>query len=262
MSWLLPELVLMARALTGLIWPVTCAGCGTLDVAVCRSCAVSMSGKPFLLRPGPVPVWGVSAYGGTAARLIVAWKQHGRHDVTGWLGRVLAHAVVACLNEGPPHASGADVWLVPMPARAAALRRRGADLPYDLARAAARVFRDDRSDRSQIAVRAKRILRHARVVQDQLGLDAEARRRNLAGAMTVRAVPRAWPQRSLSGRKCIVVDDVVTTGASVDEAVRVLTAKGAHVVGVCCLSVTFKQQGVLISPQRTNLSSWNAPSDP
>ena len=259
MNGLLRELVLeardlAARDLAGLIWPVSCAGCGLPDTPVCGTCAAAMAGEPFLVRAVPVPIWGISVYQGIAAQLIVSWKQRGRRDLSGWLGRELARGVGACLRE-----PGGLVWLVPMPARAAALQQRGADLCYDLARAAARACRSG-SDPHRPEVRAVRVLRHARGVRDQIGLDARERRRNLAGALTTRAAPAA-ARRSLIGRNCIVVDDIVTTGASVDEAVRVLTAHGARVVGVCCLSVTFKQHGVLNPRERTSLSSWKAPSE-
>lgn len=261
MDRVLDEVVLLARALAALIWPVTCAGCGRLDVAACASCVGCMTGAPFMVAPEPVPVWSRCAYGGTAARLIVAWKQHGRRDLTGLFGRALAAVVAECLaRSAGPAAPGdeADVWLVPMPARAAALRRRGADLTYDLARVAARRCTGVGGGR----VRAVRLLRHARHVQDQVGLSADARRRNLAGALALRAGAMAWEQRSLAGRTCVVVDDIVTTGASADEAVRVLQAHGARVVGVCCLSVTLRQLGVLTEPERTSLSPWKAPSNP
>ena len=262
MNDLLREVVLLARALAGLIWPVSCAGCGLVDVAVCPSCAASMSGTPLLLAHGPVPIWGASAYESTAARLLVAWKRHGRRDLSRWLGRVLANAAAACVTEHQPVARSpgtAQVWLVPMPARRAALRQRGADLVGDLAQAAVLACHGELQGHS---VQVARLLRHVRRVQDQVGLDAVARRRNVAGALALRGRAGTGHRGSLGGRKCIVVDDIVTTGASVHEAIRVLSAHGAQVVGVCCLSVTFMQQGVLNMPGRTSLPSWKAPSDP
>jgi len=85
-----------------------------------------------------------------------------------------------------------------------------------------------------------RALRHIRRVRDQSGLDAVARRRNLSGALAVRR--RTVPE--LTGREVIVVDDIVTTGATTAEAARALEAAGARVIGACCLCVTVRQQRV------------------
>lgn len=67
------------------------------------------------------------------------------------------------------------------------------------------------------------ILRRARVVRPQSGLPGSERRRNLKGAITV--APRAG--RRLAGRRVLLVDDVITTGSTLDAAARALLAAGA-----------------------------------
>jgi predicted amidophosphoribosyltransferase len=164
------------------------------------------------------------------ARLVVQWKERGRYDLTGPFAGALAGVLSVLAVSG---ALPGGCVLVPVPSRRAARRARGADLTWDLARGAAL-----RSDR--VGHRALRVLRHVRAVRDQAGLGAAARHRNLLGALAVRpgAVSR------VAGRRCLVLDDVVTTGATAAEAARALTAAGAHVVGVCCLSVTVRRHGV------------------
>jgi predicted amidophosphoribosyltransferase len=92
--------------------------------------------------------------------------------------------------------------------------------------------------------RVQNVLRHVRRVRDQAELGAHERRQNLHGALAVR--PRA--AGDLAGRRVVIMDDVVTTGATLAEAARALTCAGAHVVGACCLCVTTRQQGVFDSP--------------
>ena len=87
-------------------------------------------------------------------------------------------------------------------------------------------------------LRVAPVLRHARTVRDQAGLAAAARRENMAGALQVSSA------RRVTGRPCIVVDDVLTTGATAGEAARALRASGARVMAVSVVSVTSRPGGV------------------
>ncbi|WP_046470741.1 ComF family protein, partial [Allosalinactinospora lopnorensis] len=73
---------------------------------------------------------------------------------------------------------------------------------------------------------------HRRHVADQAGLDRERRRANLAGALALRS--RVGP--ALHGESIVVIDDVVTTGATLAEATRVLRNAGATVAGAAVLT--------------------------
>jgi predicted amidophosphoribosyltransferase len=263
----------LLQAARGLVWPVECPGCGCPDVAVCPRCAAQVAGPGFAapLAGGPTgwAAWAASTYQGVPARLIVAWKERGRHE----LGRPLAIGLGAALRawrESGRESSGAGPeagreaggagppgeWLVvPVPATRAARHRRGADLMADLARAAvpagfAASSRPEgplgrrRWPASPAGVgapgpppRVVTALRHVRRVHDQSDLDADQRATNLAGALAVR---RSFAG-VIRGRPVVVVDDIVTTGATVSEAARALTAEGARVVGICCLSVTLRR---------------------
>src|SRR5699024_10116819 len=77
-------------------------------------------------------------------------------------------------------------------------------------------------------------LRQTRRVADQAGLDSRRRAVNLAGAMVV---PARHAQR-LAGAPCLLVDDVITTGATIVEGARALRAAGAHQVVAVTLAAT------------------------
>jgi predicted amidophosphoribosyltransferase len=80
-----------------------------------------------------------------------------------------------------------------------------------------------------------RALRHRRHVADQAGLSAMDRALNLAGAMESRL--------DLRGRRVIVVDDVITTGATLAEAARALRAAGADVRASAVIAATQRHSG-------------------
>jgi ComF family protein len=106
--------------------------------------------------------------------------------------------------------------VIPIPLHPRALRRRGFNPAALLARAAARAC-----GVSVDCVALERL----RDTASQTGLDRAARRRNVRGAFRARQAPpaRVW-----------LVDDVVTTGATLDEAARALRRAGAgEIFGLC-----------------------------
>jgi predicted amidophosphoribosyltransferase len=145
-----------------------------------------------------------------AARVLRALKEDGRTGLARALAPALAAAVAAL------DAPGAVV--VPVPSSRAALRRRG----YRVAELLAR--------RAELA--PVRALRSVRTVADQRGLGRAQRRENVAGSL------RAVRGNVLTGRDVVIVDDVVTTGATLAEAARALRAAGARVVGAATVAAT------------------------
>ncbi|WP_411573930.1 ComF family protein [Streptomyces fradiae] len=113
--------------------------------------------------------------------------------------------------------------LVPVPSARRSVRARGHDAVRRVAVAAARELR-----RTGIEARVVPVLRQRRVVADQAGLDARQRYANLAGALEV--VPGG--ARLLAGARVVLVDDLMTTGATLNEAARALCEAGtAHETG-------------------------------
>ncbi|WTG93685.1 phosphoribosyltransferase family protein [Kitasatospora sp. NBC_01560] len=193
--------------------PAGCVGCGAGHTQLCPSCRSALS----TAAPGPTAlpwVHAAAAYAGPVRQLLLAHKERGALRLAGPLGEALALAVRSSLG---PHAGSAPLLLVPMPSTRAAVRARGHDPTLRLAGAAARALR-----RAGLDARAAPVLRHTRPVADQAGLTAPERRRNLHGALTL--LPRAGGR--LSGRQPVLVDDLVTTGATLAEAARALAAAG------------------------------------
>ncbi|MEU6748450.1 phosphoribosyltransferase family protein [Spirillospora sp. NPDC046719] len=116
------------------------------------------------------------------------------------------------------------VWV---PSRRGAARRRGHDPMRQAVAVAVHRLRA-----GGVPVVALGGLRQCRRVADQAGLGAKARRENLNGALE--AVARA----PLAGRRVVLVDDVVTTGASLAEAARALREAGADVAAAATVAAT------------------------
>ncbi len=162
------------------------------------------------LAPG-LSVTSAIAFEGAAARVIRALKEEGRTP----LARALAPALRALLSGMP-----ADALVTTVPSTRAAMRRRG--------------FRPVELILRRAGHRDRRLVRLRRTPRDQRGLDRDARRRNVGGAFVARAV---------DGRPVVLVDDVVTTGATLREVARVLTEAGATRVIAVTLAHTPRRGG-------------------
>ena len=211
----------MLADLLDLVLPRCCAGCQTSGPPLCAGCAGLLAGSPArFVRPRPcpqglLPVAGVLAYEGVGGRLLIAHKERGRWQLARPLGRAAARAVLL-LDGGP-------VVLCPVPSARAAVRARGHDHAWRLAGATAAAL-----DRP-----ARRLLVPARDVQDSAGLSSRQRAVNLTGALRARPVTDGLP--------VVVVDDVMTTGATLVEAARALRSAGHEVVGAAVVCATTRR---------------------
>lgn len=167
-----------------------------------------------------VPVVAAAPYEGGARAALLAYKERGRRDLV----LPLAQALRAVLRTLPAGA------IVPVPSSAAAARARGGDHLLRLARAAGRPER--REIDTPLTLR--------RAVRDSVGLGVDDRHANLRYAMTAR------PPRTR--RAAVLVDDVVTTGATLTEARRALDAAGWSLVAAAVVAATPRRDSITARP--------------
>lgn len=246
----------LQQELAGLVLPSACAGCGLPRVrgALCGECGRVLSGAvPRRVWPSPVPdglprVYAAVPYADEVRAVLLAHKERGALRLAVPLGAVLAEAVRsamlrAAFGAGPGSGSGAysrgreepsrgPLTLVPVPSARSAVASRGHDPVRRIALAATRELR-----REGRPARVLAVLRQRRAVADQAGLTARQRLANLDGALGL--VPGSG--KELAEGQVVLVDDLVTTGASLVEAARAL---GEQAVGVTSAAV------VAFSPRR------------
>jgi predicted amidophosphoribosyltransferase len=171
----------------------------------------------------------VAAYDGAVRQCLLAYKERGWAALRRPLAEALAAAISAALAETISAGPAAEVVVVAMPSRRQAIRDRGDDVVADLARTACARLR-----RLGYRSRPAPALRLNRQVRDSAGLGAQARLHNLSGAMAVRS---RWV-RALDGAQLVLVDDVVTTGATLAAAAAVLRAVGAMPLASATVAAT------------------------
>jgi len=215
------------RALLDLVFPATCAGCGRAGRLVCVACHDLLAGAAEARWPTPCPPglpapYAVATYDGAVRAIVLAYKDR---DGVG-LTTALAAALRRSLNAAAAGLTVAAPLLVTVPSTRAASRHRGYDPVLRLALAAG-----TRPVRGALA--------HARDVRDSAALSASDRAANIAGAL---AVPRVMRAR-LRGRTVLLLDDVVTTGATLAESARALRAAGAIVASAAVIAATPRRSG-------------------
>jgi predicted amidophosphoribosyltransferase len=158
---------------------------------------------------------------------LVAHKEHGVLALSRPLGRTLSWAVLGLLAE-VPHRRVDTVDIVPAPSARHTIRRRGHDPLLRLTRRAVAELR-----REGVPAELRQALRLTRRVADQAGLSSEQRALNLQESFAVHRRPPAGP--------VVLVDDVITTGATVAEAARALRQHGVDVIGAAVVAATARR---------------------
>ncbi|WP_394194278.1 ComF family protein [Microbacterium foliorum] len=213
-----------------LLLAATCAGCDRPETLLCGSCRQSIRPEPLVRRtPAGLEVRAAMPFESVAARCIRRMKDDGETLLARPFGSALGEVVDVLEARAD---ADRPLHLVPIPTSVAAFRRRGYRVPELLIRRAGRL-----PDRL-LVLRGRRT--------DQRGLDSVSRAENVRGSMRARRV--------LEGETVVLVDDVVTTGATFDEAARALTDAGAHVLAAVALAATprHSERNVNASGTRSN----------
>ena len=205
-----------------LVLPTRCSICRRLGSIICENCASNFetNAKPVSREANGKLLRGFRAtdYDEPCRLLIHAFKEKGHTALSRFMGQKLGTLLLEFDFLGGP-----EVFLVPVPSSRANYIKRGYKPSVILAKAAAR-------SAAKGIFRVSDSLRFSRVVEDQAKLQTAGRAMNLAGSMVA--------NQSLVGRKVILVDDIVTTGATLLESARAASAAGAEVVGFITFAET------------------------
>lgn len=270
-------------AFWALVLPTACVVCGHPDVSLCHSCTSSfrrLTVRPYNAEEGALslpwadenpdpcfestprvlPVIAAGRYGRQLADVLLAYKNKGHTDLADVLEAALAGVLHVAISAAAGAAEGGldsdrgsavrtagPLLIVPVPSRAAALRKRGYDPVWLLLNQLRRrhclpagtVLLAAVQTTRRRATRAAAVIGWLTGSPSQKSLGRLGRSRNVSGVFAVSAAFRT----KVRGKRCLIVDDVLTTGATMAEMVRVLREAGAEVIGGAVIAATAAPSG-------------------
>ncbi len=205
-------------ALRSLAIPVQCIVCATPNIVLCRVCSQELlhapRNKPIMVSTlaGQMSIATKLPFSDEVSRVVLGAKDDNNHQ----LESVLVDSLRQSRSLFPE-----GLLLIPIPSSARARRARGRDFLFDICRELARDTRDE----------VIPLLSLTRKVAPQKRLNATDRARNMDGAFRVREDLLSRFHKSLKVNQVLIVDDVLTTGATMREGYRALHGAGVRCIG-------------------------------
>lgn len=205
-----------------LLFPTRCFGCRELGYSICSQCR--MQWNPHIYQTGiaNLTVYSAIPYSPIAKNILLAAKEQ---SVKSADQLVLAALKVSIHELFRKQSSCA---LVPIPSRPTSNRRRGRDFLNEMAISVAKDY----------GVAVLPLLEQQRNIRDQSKLDFSSRHQNLAMALSIKPQFRG----NYSGENVVILDDLVTTGATINEANRALTKGGFKVQAAATACVALRRR--------------------
>ena len=199
----------MLSPLKDLLFPIHCFGCKAFGIEICSKCRKYWNPHFYLQTIDGLTVYSAIRYSPVARSILLGSKENSLKIAD----ELIISALLNCLHRLPTQILRNAV-LMPVPGSRRAIRKRGRDFIFELT--------NELSRRSGVpAIPGIKINRR---LLDQSGLNASDRKRNIHGAFEIDGIS----PKSFKG-EILLVDDLVTTGATLLEAKRALNSGGISV---------------------------------
>lgn len=190
-----------------LLFPTRCFGCNIIGLPICAKCRREWHPHFYTTHVAKLQIHSGVMYSPVASKIVLAAKENGLAGADALIIDSIVHVLsLARFNDH-------NIRLVPIPSSLSARRRRGRSFIVDITSTIGQ----------ELGIPVSDSLELRRKVVDQSGLNATARAENMQGAFALKR--GTYPRGDL-----ILIDDVVTTGATLNEAARVLRLQGLHVL--------------------------------
>ena len=186
-----------------LLFPGRCLGCHKLSSIICPNCLEQWKVNEFKTQYSNLTVQSAILYTPVAAKIILAAKENG----TSTADQLLIQTITRQIQKSTVDRN--HIRLVPIPSSKRSSRIRGRSFMVDIVRQIS----------NQTGIAMLDCLALTGKTTDQTGLNRQQRLENMKGSMSIKAVARG---------ELILIDDVITTGATLKEAARALNSQGFY----------------------------------
>jgi predicted amidophosphoribosyltransferase len=205
--------------LTEIIFPSRCIGCTRLGISICSECRKQwhphIYQREINCNSENFPVLSAIQYSPIASRVLLSAKESQIRAAD----QLIVNGVVHSLNTFVKRYGSAT--LVPVPSRKSANRKRGRNFLQEITSQVA----------AEVGLSSHSLLTHSRKVRDQSRLNIADRSENVSRAFSIAPELTAQLSAGNTGPTIIVIDDLITTGATLSEAIRALRTAGFTVLG-------------------------------
>ena len=217
-------------SLSQLLFPVFCMVCEQPGDIFCAACNLKFIRVNRNCHLDEISIWPGAFYGDELARIIVAAKDKNSSPARNFLVQLLVEAFMRATTDLTREAR---VRLIPIPSSPSSNRRRGFRHAHFLSKSLAEQVQSRFSEPLEVF----EALRVNRRIADQSALNKSQRVQNIAGAYSV--IPK-FDKKLLAGSADVtfLVDDLLTSGSTVQEGVRSMKVAGAPLPGVLCAGVS------------------------
>ena len=205
-----------------LLFPTRCFGCRDLGYLICSNCRKLWNPHIYKSTIVDLAVYSAIPYSPVAKNILLAAKEQSIKSADQLVRSAMAASLQVLFQKYPNSA------LVPIPSAPASNRRRGRDFINEMAIFVAK----------DMGVGVLPLLEQQRLVRDQSKLNIASRRENLAMALSIKPQLRG----NYSSESVVILDDLVTTGSTINEANRALTKAGFKVQAAATACVALRRR--------------------
>ena len=205
-----------------LLFPTRCFGCRDLGYLICSNCRKLWNPHIYKSTIVDLAVYSAIPYSPVAKNILLAAKEQSIKSADQLVRSAMAASLQVLFQKYPNSA------LVPIPSAPASNRRRGRDFINEMAIFVAK----------DMGVGVLPLLEQQRLVRDQSKLNMASRRENLAMALSIKPQLRG----NYSSESVVILDDLVTTGSTINEANRALTKAGFKVQAAATACVALRRR--------------------
>jgi len=191
------------KEISQLLFPARCLGCNKLSSSICSQCLGEWEISEFKTKYSQLTVHSAVLYTPVAAKIILAAKESGSSVAD----QLLIQVIIGQIRKTTLDLN--RIRLVPIPSSKRSVRSRGRNFMIDIVRQITQ----------QTGIPMLDCLDLTGKTRDQSGLNRRQRLQNMQGALSIKSVARG---------ELLLVDDVITTGATLKEAARALNSQGIH----------------------------------